>query len=206
MTVGTRERMILAAERLFGERGIGGVSLREVGVAAGQRNNSAAQYHFGTKEGLVHAVLDFRMDRVDERRVALLAEFDATGRPHDLRALVEAYVIPLAEVGREGEVSWHARFLAQLLTRTDLVIRSMGHRRADRGLVVVLAGLSQRLAGLPPVLRDQRLLLAATLTINALADQALGGEEQPLPGADRHGGGATSAACGCRRRCGWTRR
>ena len=55
-TVRAREAMIRAAERLFSERGIEAVSLREVGAVAGQRNNSAAQYHFGTREGLVDAV------------------------------------------------------------------------------------------------------------------------------------------------------
>jgi AcrR family transcriptional regulator len=52
--------MILAAEQPFAENGVDGVSLREIAVAAGQRNNSAAQYHFGTKQGLVEAVFDYQ--------------------------------------------------------------------------------------------------------------------------------------------------
>ena len=43
--------MMLAGEQLFAERGFRGVSLREIGLAAGQRNNSAAQYHFGSRLG-----------------------------------------------------------------------------------------------------------------------------------------------------------
>ncbi len=58
-----REQMILAAERLIAERGIDAVSLREIGATAGQRNNSAAQYHFGTKEGLVAAIYEYRCGR-----------------------------------------------------------------------------------------------------------------------------------------------
>src|SRR5439155_5960126 len=81
------EQMILAAERLFAERGIGAVSLREIGSAAGQRNNGAAQYHFGTKRGLVDAIVEYRMQPINERRVALLAEIDAAGRGSELRAL-----------------------------------------------------------------------------------------------------------------------
>ena len=48
--------MIRAGERLFGESGIDGVSLREVAAAAGQGNTSAVRYHFGSKDGLVAAI------------------------------------------------------------------------------------------------------------------------------------------------------
>jgi AcrR family transcriptional regulator len=54
----TKEQIVLAAEGLFAERGIEGVSLRQIGAAAGNGNNSAVQYHFGTKERLVQAVFE----------------------------------------------------------------------------------------------------------------------------------------------------
>uniref|UniRef100_UPI0035C6F61D TetR family transcriptional regulator n=5 Tax=Nocardia seriolae TaxID=37332 RepID=UPI0035C6F61D len=47
-----RERIILAAEQLIAERGPA-VPLRDIAAAAGQRNNSAIQYHFGSRDGLV---------------------------------------------------------------------------------------------------------------------------------------------------------
>ena len=46
--------------------------MRDVCAAAGQRNHSAAQYHFGDRMGLVVAVFEHRMRTVDERRHALL--------------------------------------------------------------------------------------------------------------------------------------
>ena len=54
----TREQLIAAAETLFAERGIEGVSLREINAAAGQRNASSIQYHFGNRDGLLAAVID----------------------------------------------------------------------------------------------------------------------------------------------------
>ena len=51
--VDTREKFLLTAERLFGERGINGVSLREISRAVGQRNPSALQYHFGSRDALL---------------------------------------------------------------------------------------------------------------------------------------------------------
>ena len=60
----TKEQIVLAAERLFAEHGIDGVSLRQIGVAAGNGNNSAVQYHFGTKDRLVQAVFEYRLPRL----------------------------------------------------------------------------------------------------------------------------------------------
>jgi AcrR family transcriptional regulator len=81
----TKEQIVLAAEALFAARGIEGVSLRQIGAAAGNGNNSAVQYHFGTKERLVQAVFEYRLPRLRERRDLLLVE----RRPDDLRAWVE---------------------------------------------------------------------------------------------------------------------
>ncbi|NDZ80673.1 helix-turn-helix transcriptional regulator [Streptomyces sp. SID10853] len=52
----TRGLPIDAAERLFAERGIDAVSLRTVGAEAGQRNTSAAQDHFGSRQALLDAI------------------------------------------------------------------------------------------------------------------------------------------------------
>ena len=48
--------------------GLLGVSLRQIGAAAGNGNNSAVQYHFGTKDRLVQAVFEYRLPRLRERR------------------------------------------------------------------------------------------------------------------------------------------
>jgi AcrR family transcriptional regulator len=56
----TRELILITAERLFAERGIAAVPLRDIGIAAGQKNNVAVQYHFGDRETLVREVVRFR--------------------------------------------------------------------------------------------------------------------------------------------------
>ncbi len=47
----TREQLLDTAERLMAEHGPEGVSMREVSVRAGQGNNNAANYHFGSARG-----------------------------------------------------------------------------------------------------------------------------------------------------------
>ncbi|HEY9555614.1 MAG TPA: TetR family transcriptional regulator, partial [Acidimicrobiales bacterium] len=83
-----RVQMIEAAERLAAEQGLAAMSLREVQAAAGQRNKSAAQYHFGSRAGLVEAVIANRMGPINEARLAMLAELDAGIEPPSLRDLV----------------------------------------------------------------------------------------------------------------------
>ncbi|MEV4249437.1 TetR family transcriptional regulator [Streptosporangium canum] len=73
---GTRERLITAAEELFSTRGIGAVSLNEIVRAAGARNATALQYHFGDRAGLLRAVLDKHARGVDERRHAMLDAYE----------------------------------------------------------------------------------------------------------------------------------
>src|SRR6187431_614433 len=99
----TRVRLIETAEELFAERGLQAVSLRDVSAAAGQRNHSAAQYHFGDRHGLVVAVYETRMRVVDDRRRELLDAVAASDQPDDLAALVEATVLPLLELVAEAD-------------------------------------------------------------------------------------------------------
>lgn len=113
---GARDALVEAAERLFAERGIESVSLRDIAAAAGQRNHSAAQYHFGDRAGLLAAVYDNRMREVNTRRHRMLDDIDAGGWSGDLTRLVEAAIRPLVEVVAETD-GWYARFLVR--TRWD---------------------------------------------------------------------------------------
>lgn len=174
-----RTRMILAAERLFAERGVGAVSLREVGAAAGQRNNSAVQYHFGTKDGLVEAVFVHRMTPIEAERRRRLHELDLARRPptdrgsrDELRDLMVVFIAPLADalVTTDGHRSHYARFLDQIMTSDESRLLPYEHpvmatvvetfRRAERGLT-----------GIPVALRVPRLQAAAGYAIRSLADR-----------------------------------
>ncbi len=91
----TRDRLIEAAGRLFAERGIGAVSLREINREAGAKNAVAVQYHFGDRAGILRAISAKHAPTVDARRHAMLDEYEAKGDA-DLRGLVAALVRPLA--------------------------------------------------------------------------------------------------------------
>lgn len=105
----TKESLILAAERLFGNHGVDGVSLRQIVAEAGAANNSAVQYHFGSKDGLVQAILEYRIPQLMQRRRLLAARYGSS----DLRTCVEVYLMPLLELA-ETDGSNYLTFLEQL--------------------------------------------------------------------------------------------
>jgi AcrR family transcriptional regulator len=114
----TRKRLLDCAERLFAERGILGVSLREVNAAAGQRNNAALHYHFGDRSGLLRAIAERHLPRLAARQQELLAAATRAQRLDDVRTLVEIIVRPSAEYIEIGpsERAW-LRIAAELGTR-----------------------------------------------------------------------------------------
>jgi len=92
----TKERLLDAAERLFGERGFEGTSLRAVTQAAGT-SVSAAHYHFGSKEALLRATLLRRVEPINRRRLAVLDALEASGATPSVEALLDAYLRPVFE-------------------------------------------------------------------------------------------------------------
>ena len=93
----TRGLILDAAERLFALRGVDGVSLRQIGAAAGSSNHAAVQYHFGDKDQLVRAIFERRLPSLELRRAQLLAEAKREGLLNDTRALMEVMLRPFAE-------------------------------------------------------------------------------------------------------------
>jgi AcrR family transcriptional regulator len=110
----TRTRLIEEAERLFALEGIDRPSLAQISSAAGQLNTNAVQYHFGTRERLVFAILEHRLPGIDRRRAELLEQTPPFGDPMRIRALIEALVRPLAEVCSEPWGASYVRFLGRL--------------------------------------------------------------------------------------------
>lgn len=112
----TREKLLAAAELLFAERGLDGVSAAEITAAAGQRNNSAVQYHFGDKTGLVLAITERHLERISVRRDELLAALDG---PVSVRDLARTIVQPLAEGLDDPSAAAYLQIQADLLSRAD---------------------------------------------------------------------------------------
>jgi AcrR family transcriptional regulator len=92
----TRERILDAAEHLFGLHGFPCASLRQITDQAGA-NLAAVNYHFGSKEDLYKAVLVRRIRPVNEERLDLLGQAEqlAGDQPVPLRAILDTFIRPL---------------------------------------------------------------------------------------------------------------
>ena len=72
----TRESILDTAEALFAQQGHDGTSMRQITGAAGV-NLASVNYHFGSKESLVQAVLKRRLAVLNSERMRLLDELEA---------------------------------------------------------------------------------------------------------------------------------
>lgn len=117
----TRMRLMQAAERLIAERGIDGVSVRDI-TAAADTNSASIHYHFQSKEGLIYALMEDRAARMRERRKVHLQALD--GHQPTVREVAEAIVNPTFEFvsGEGGETDTaYVGFLAALLEEPAMV-------------------------------------------------------------------------------------
>ncbi len=79
-----------AAERLFAERGIDAVSLRTINTEAGY-SVAALHYHFGTRDGLVKALLQRAQPAMFQQRATMVSALEVQEHPQ-VEAIVQALV------------------------------------------------------------------------------------------------------------------
>ena len=106
----TPTAILEAAESLFVEMGFAGTSLRAISTRAGV-NLASAHYHFGSKVGLLGAVIHRRVRPANEARGASLdALLRETPKP-SVHQLLEVFFSPLASGGVAGPLP---RLMARL--------------------------------------------------------------------------------------------
>jgi AcrR family transcriptional regulator len=165
----TKEQLVVTAERLFAVHGIDSVSLRQICADAGNANNSAVQYHFGTKDRLLQAIFEYRIPHLMARRNLLAAEASANGSYDDIRTALMVQFLPLVEQA-ETEGSYYLGFVTQL-----------NHQRAGdhpywrlpaeyrTNVERYRVHLHELLSDLPPTLRWHRIQIADAALTQACA-------------------------------------
>lgn len=168
----TRRQLILAAEALFAESGIDAVSLRQINVAAGQKNSSAAHYHFGSKQALILSIYQNRMTSVNVIREQHLAQMEVDGTTGDVRALVEAIVLPIVtEIDADTSGQNYIRFMAQAMGHPQLDPLDLQEQETSGGLFRTIQLMRKALPDIPGTLIGQRFGLAFEQIVHSLADR-----------------------------------
>ena len=104
----TKMRILNAAEQLFVEFGFEAMSLRHI-TSRAVVNLAAVNYHFGSKEALIHAMLARRLDQLNVERVKLLDRFEASLGPHlTCEHVLGAMFIPALRLSRDPRTGGRA--------------------------------------------------------------------------------------------------
>ncbi|RAV08085.1 TetR family transcriptional regulator [Mycolicibacterium sp. GF69] len=164
----TREAILAAAERLFAEHGVYAVSNRQVSEAAGQGNNAAVGYHFGTKGDLVRAIEQkhrISIERLLDRMVG------AIGDSTELRDWIACMVCSLTEhLDQLGKPTWYARFAAQALADPAYQKIVVKDALGSPSLLKVVDGITGCLPDLPMAVVIERNIMVRNLMMHTCAD------------------------------------
>lgn len=156
----TATRLLDVAERLFAERGIEAVSIRQIVLASGQGNASAAHYHFGSREVLIRQLLERRMETVDAMRHARLDDLLARTPHPDIRAVIGTSIATLVGVVRTH--AWGADYvqvIAQALFNPRMRLLESIDPRAISGLTRMIGLCRRSLPDMPRAVFDARMTL-----------------------------------------------
>jgi AcrR family transcriptional regulator len=162
--------IIESAERLFGDYGIEGVSIRQIGLEAKVGNKSAISYHFGDRADLVRAIWADRLPVLDKMRRAILDEIVAQGQTRDRHAVIRALVLPNYQLVDGAGVHRYAAFLRSVMRwREGRILRAqeMDASPASRAALDMLWSLG---ADIPRGVLGWRLAYASTTFLDMVVD------------------------------------
>jgi AcrR family transcriptional regulator len=144
-------RLLITAERLYGQHGLDGVSLRQIGIAASHGNKYAVQHYFGSKLGLIQAVSEMRLPELEAERRRLLAD-----------------------VHRDQDLQHYARFTLSVMRLEEHLHPFVKSADISPGSMEIHGRLNQALSHLPHDVFRRRLSLSISLFLSAASH--LGGK------------------------------
>lgn len=159
------------------------MSLREIRIAAGQRNSSALQFHFGDRDGLLLALSRRHLPRLASLYEQHYAAVAAAGRQDEVAALIEVLVAPQADYVQRGpsERAW-VRISAQQGAQPQLALRDLVDHAPPVALQVGTTIHRRLCLTMDPAVVTERLISVMAACSHLCADRARL-EDAPAPTA-----------------------
>jgi AcrR family transcriptional regulator len=177
-----RVALSVTAERLFGEFGLDGVSMRQIILAAGQSNNSAIAHHFGSKEDLIDDICLRRaveLDLAQARRLAALPDPEKAS----VRELLSILFLPVAEIDG-GRSLVFTKFLARLMLLPPEDHPLCRQSRKLSSAMTINRLLREKVSGIPTELFHVRYRLVVGMFLAAVIEYHRANREHDDRGAE----------------------
>jgi AcrR family transcriptional regulator len=152
--------LLKTAERLFAEHGLEAVSTRMIAREAGQKNPSALQYHFGNRDGLIEAILNYRLTPINQER---LRRLDALQHRGDVEPFAEELLKPVEDTS-------YVSLLAQLYAYQPGRDLFQKNRERNRAMFELTSLMIKALKPLPLAVIHFRLQLMGRQSMTAIAE------------------------------------
>ena len=156
----TRNQIKAAAQMLFARHGIDAVTVQQIVDAAGQRNNAALHYHFGSKEELIRQMVVDGAAVLDKRRREMLDAIEARGGPKSIREVMLVLMMPVIELAGDERWRGYIRFTSNLQASNPRALRAALNNQWNSGYIACFNHLKRMLPP-PPAIIEQRLSMFA---------------------------------------------
>jgi len=165
MTDSTRQRILDTAERLFADEGFHATTLRRITREAGV-NLAAVNYHHGSKDALILAVFQRRLDELNSDRLARLEAVLSRRDPPWLEDVLEAFIYPalLLSTQSSGDGGRFMRLLMRAWAENATQLHGKIARQYSHVMRAFADAVSKALGTSPDNLRQQLDFLIGALT------------------------------------------
>ena len=138
----TKNKILDAAEKLFGMNGFEGTSLRDITTEA-DVNLAAINYHFQSKDSLIDAIVVRLIEPKNKKRLELLA---AAGPHPTVEQILRAFMAPVMLVEADVLVP----LIGRILSNPEVFVERVFHKHLAPVSQRFVEALSKALPDLPP--------------------------------------------------------